>query len=459
MISCQIHHSTSGAVELVSTSKRCDVQRYIPKMPEQDDAGNFKPVTEEIEVVYTNTAQAKTDLALINKAFHYARQRAQMPGRITPATFRVQHRSSDAQLYSPILDGTATFGYFKNDRQVMRIAFTRDPYFEDATETALPCGGTTGGYTIYNHTSGGSLNYFQLTTTGLTGDMPTPVRWEITNTSTGAGEKVGDLWIGALRGATLWDGILQGESATATASASGSNVSVGTASGGSVKRITVRSFPDQAGVIPPDSYRLLDWTIDYATMTLLNGRTYKPFLKMSGTLPSDCQFWLALDFLEHDPVELNTALANSVAPMTPMPPMRLPAQSVIAGSADAGFAATVSLYGRKMTTGNATNVDVDYVQFVPTDQLRYLRDVGELGAAPNYTIHDDPYTGIAFTRTNDVTPRRQATWAPLASPIMVYPGETCHVHMVHQFKVGSGPNFNARTLSVKAFAKSRRLVI
>jgi hypothetical protein len=443
----------STTTSLESTARSSRVVKYIPELPGVNDAGQYQDVTETVEVQFKNQATAESDMRTLNLAFANARMKARQPFRLQSVVFKVQFTASSPLVESPILNGAARFTKFTPGEQILEVVFTRRYYFQDVTETALPCGGTTSGLTVYNYTNGGNSNHFLLSTSVLGGDLPVPVRWEVQVNTIGAGEIVEHLRLGAFRSISgSFPLMFEGESGTLHPSGSGSNQVVSGTSGGSVKRTSVISFIDQAGAIPLTSYNILNWTVSAADASAINGRSVRPVVRVSGTPPADVQMWVQSSTASSayasigDYVSLNTS--SDAGNIIEFPAIEVPPRSVLSTGADTAAPVTLSLYARKMSTA-AANIDIDFLQLMPTDGWRKII----ANCATGLTIHDDPYNGFQFTRTGG----GQRTGIPAyGAPVEVMPNETVYVTLSTRT---TAPTvlFSTRNLTVKAYAKSRRL--
>lgn len=449
----QVYDSfTNMTVLLESASKKCTIVRYIPEIPQLDESGKYQPVTETVEVQYKDSAYARSDLFVLNRAFENAKAQARQTFRRGRVVLQAQFLSSTSLVESRIIAGAARFTKFTNSEQILQVVFTRVPYFQDVNETSIPCGGTTAGLTIRNYHSGGNINHFALDTTYIGGELPTQIRWEVTVNTLGAGEVVGTAFIGVFRGISGSTPLMyEGEAGTLHASGSGSNQAVSGAAGGSVKRTQVLSFVDANGVIPITSWNILNWTVSASDVSALNGRSVKPLVRISGTPPSDVQMWIASNSAGSayasisDYVSINTI--TDAGNIVELPSIQVPPRSVLSTGADTAAAVTLSLYARKMSTG-AANIDIDFLQLMPTDCHRKL-----LPDCPSASsINDDPYLEYQYIRTGGGA---RTPCVAYGAPTEVMPGET--VYATISTRAISTTNFDTRTLTVKAFAKSRRL--
>lgn len=445
----------STTTSLESTARSSRVVKYIPETPGIDEAGQYQDVTETVLVQFKNQTNAEADMRTINRAFGNARMKSRQPYRRGAVTFKVQFTSSSALVESPILNGIARFTKFTPGEQLLELVFTRRYYFENVTETAVPCGGTTSGLNVYNYTNGGNSNHFQIDTTVIGGDLPTAIRWEVVVNTVGVGEYVEHLRIGAFRSISgSFPLMFEGESGTLHPSGSGSNQSETGASGGSVKRTSVISFVDQAGVIPLTSYNILNWTISAADSSAINGRSVRPVIRIGSTLPADVQMWVVSSTANFAYSSIGDYVALNVISdggnIIEFPAIEVPPRSVLTTGSDTAAPVTLALYARKMSAGSA-NIDIDFLQLMPTDGWRKMIPIC---TAAN-TVHDDPYNGFQFTRSAGA----QRTGIPAyGAPIEVMPNETVYA-TISSRTTSPTTLFNFRTFTVKAFAKARRLAL
>jgi hypothetical protein len=427
--------------------------RYIPATPQLDEQGNLRPVAEQMVVKYgvdvsspsakaAGEAAARAVVRNLNRIFtsaQLARKRRSKKGR---AAVRFQVRSTDPEYYSEIHSGSAVFSSFESTYYEITVTLIRDPHLTATLGVDLAINGVTSGVTFTN----GAGNSYSLDASTLAGDLPSPVMLEMVSNLPG-GVETSEVFAGIHIGPSTWSGKLEAEAGTQPSGATSPVTAVTGASGNSVRRCDVLSYPDQGGTIPVSRYKIVEWTISPADVAAIDGRRMKPFVRLGTQLgTSDVQFAV------NDEVRYVTAPTTKY--WVELPSIPVPRQSVIGSSSDNGEDFTITLYGRRMSTGNYV-ADIDFICLVPVDSNRRYKSVG---FASNQTLWDDPYEDVVYVRTTDTPARRRSTALAIGNPMMVYPGESHRLTIVHDGTMGIGAAWrDAKTLTVRAYAYPRRV--
>lgn len=293
-----------------------------------------------------------------------------------------------------------------------------------------------GGVTIYNHTISTQANWFQVAASQVQGEVPTPVRLELKNT-TGAPQFYRNYHIGnhvVPSGATIPAMYLQGEAAR---SGLGTNVANAQSSGG----YYIQKILNGTG--------LLVWDLSSSRVQGMLGRRYKVFLRTPG------YSGVAYVRPQIRDVDGLTILWEGDERILPTPQLQLldlgRAMPVPPGGAGAWAGLTFVLSIR--TEGSAT-VNVDFVQFVPTTSYRHLvQRATEVDT--DGIVYDDSDQNRAWWVSTDGL--QYDVFRADQSLLKIYPGITNRFFLLQDKTTGSMTVTD--TFQVRAFYRPCRLVV
>lgn len=412
--------------------------------------GAWQPVTESAEVNLRGTATAiRATVSSIARLLQQADDR-QKTG-VGPRVF-VNYKPVDADstaYRAEVLEGgrpvwSTNPGLRRlgdtNPTVQIAVIWTRAPGWDGAeTEISISANGqaaATGGRTVYNNPANG--NWVQMAAAQVAGDMPTPVRIQLTNTTGGAiyYNKL-FLAVNSFSDPANLVHYLQAEAATgapvvandATCSGSGSNwLSIG-APGGPTFLYTLPAADLQrtrgrrfrllgrfSGIVGNDLYVKPSIRDAAGTVTLWTGDEMSCGLD-SGTLVGTWR-----DF-----------------GVIPLPP---------GGYNSAYGALTLALTWR----GTANPVYLDVLQLSPLDSYRSIY-AATPSIANNAAIVFDGIEGMTYSVTSSAR-------APIANaynaPLMLQPNTLQRIYVLHE--TGTGAQIG-NTFSVQVYYRPRRLVV
>jgi hypothetical protein len=447
--------ATTQALNSPTTAARTVTREYKPLAPEWDsERGEWWPTVEETAVIRTDTfATARTLVTTLNQWFSGARHRQTNRARHAGVYAQYRPQTSETLYRSPIISGRAVMEQHWGPAEV-RITWTRASYWETNAESAVPW---ASGSNPQSLTMTPGSNVVALTAASISGDLPSPVRWEVYNNYNNV-SGTGDIHLAALLGSPgTWDGRLECESGTATISpGAGSNNASGGASGGSYHTVTVYSI-DAAWftTLPDDStrYARIGWDLTTSQLNTLNGRPAKPHLRFV-TRPasgSGIQIAWAVRYLGNIIYQTDWMDAYNNTPYNILegPSIHIPPKHVPLTGGDNVNGYQLVLYARKVTSSDSS-IDVDFVQLMPADGWNHWYG-GRLGYQD--TAAQDDAIEVVVTRSS--TNRSVGYYNP-HPPVFITPGETARFYLLQQ---GGTVSEIARTLQLSGYYRPRRLTV
>lgn len=322
-------------------------------------------------------------------------------------------------------------------KKVEAQLFVTTRFYWEGPETELQLStsnqsAATGGRTIKNHDDSGTGddNWVQIASSQIGGDLPTPVKLTLQNTTGGSvGYRNLFLAVNAVSDPANFAHILEGENrktgyGTVTGDANSSNGNYNAYSFTNAGEI---QWDLSSGLMQDTQgrwFRLLARFVSWSGTDIY----VKPVLKETNGLVS---LW------EGDEVKLGTSGSQFVD----LGAMPLP----VGGYQVAWGAQVLSLVVR--ATGAAT-LNLDFIQLTPLDSYRWIVQRGLL-IANSGTITDDNIEGITHAGG-------QAVYSPKTGPLFVFPGVTQRVLVLQD--TGSASNIT-QTFSVRAYIRERRLSV
>ena len=368
--------------------------------------------TQRAVIVQTTVATARSNIASVNRLIEKAR-RALALGTSERVYVEVRTQTSDTYYRSVLFDGAITpdteaFSavYYGNDYLKFEITFTHAPWWEGA-DTQIAISNTNGsnntaGLTVENHYDVGSgiQNSFTVAAGVTTGDAPSNVRLELTNTS---GTALGYAMVGVLQNSAGWPGyyFYQGEG-YASAQSGSSTTANGAASNGNYLSLSVPG----SSVIGASS-----WTVSGAGFAVTEGRQVVPVARLfaapSQTIYGATGVSVATAGGGTEWIEISTTGRYVIFPPIAWPP-----------GANGGPYSNGSFTFNTLNTGSSTTLALDYFCLFPTDGLRQYRcsDTIVNGAV----LIDDCINGYTYV---SVSSNRTPGVITYGNPLQIMPGQ------------------------------------
>lgn len=394
---------------------------------------------EQVNVNFLSYSTGRTTVNSINTIFARARQRALTS--TGPRCFVQMAIEGEGTTWrSEITDGFVTPGDATlgsdpaSNNLYVTVGWTRMPYWEGArTQIAISnqsASNNTSGLTINSHTVSGSASaYCTIASSVITGDVPTPVEVQLTNTT---GSALGYCMYGLMLGTTGWTtpAFLQGESATYTG---GSNV------GGSGSGNSYKSAPISAG----SNY--MDWTVTDSMLSLSDGKSAVPVVAHI-SVPPACYLSGYLGGLTTDYASTNTSRLWTVLPPMMLPPARN-------GGPYASHTFEITIY---LPSGSGT-ITVDYVHFIPcTDGWREIVAAanGSNTIANGDILVDDNIEGYTYSSSSG---NRNSAYDAHGTPPMLIPGQAATLNFfLGTVSAAGGSVSTSNTVTAKLYYRPRR---
>jgi hypothetical protein len=471
---------TDGTTLLKFTGSTDDhlLLRYTPQTPDYEyvtaesslrDGGeqpvsSYRNVTETAEVAWTGTlADQRAAIQTLNRLFQVARYR-QRTGMGEPLFVEFSPEGEggyddEDNWRSEVLSGRVLVNdnyrtglQLESGQLLSQVVFTRRFYWEGA-EAQLPLTNPNGtddvaGLLVYNCQDDGDdygtrINYVDIDGDDIEGDLPAPIRLEMTNTY--ATQKMGTVWVGrnAFSDPTNLNHVIEGEDAAT----GGTSQSSGNASGGYVRRYTTTT-PDSwyegiTWALPSDlltacagNYFQLMARFETATVNLANYR-----FKVS-LLQGDAVFW------ESAPFGIDTNWSHAIRPLMAMrlPPWKPPVS---------GSAAACSLrLGLWRTAGGDDDLDVDFIHLFATDSYTMLAHVGVALDENDTLVFDSMEDNVYIDAAGGGT----GSFVRYGTLISVEPEMDQRLYFLQASNLGDYAEVD-RTMTVKAYYRPRRLAL
>lgn len=455
-------------VRILPSGGEAVLKRWTPQTPEVDtvdvagalsDGGErpvvaYRNVTEQMDVVWAGAAsEQRQRLNTLNRLFEGARHR-QRTG-VGPRVY-VEFRASDAEDWwrSEVLSGRVLVddGDLDFDLQLVTaglegaIIYTRRYYWE-GPEAGIPLSnahGTnvTNGLTVYNQApAAGEDNHADIAAGVIAGDVPAPPRIELTNSYDGAAmlSRVFVAHNVYSSPATL-PHMIEGEDGDGTTT---SVVYAGGHSGGAYL------LAEWSG---ESETEIAAWPLSAALLEACGGNYAHVMLRLYTTLAVS-GVWVRLRLKVGLAVQWDGPLMELANGQTlqdlgvvQLPPYQL-------GPGDL-YPLSLALCARTWGAG-AHEMGIDYIQLAPADGWRVLAPVTG-GVDETERLVDDMIAGVLY-KDGMAVEGRASTYAAFGAPLALVPGAAQRLYFL-QRAVGGGCEV-ARTLSVKAFYRPRRLTI
>lgn len=419
---------------------------YFPQTSQQRN-GEWQPVTEQAEVNLRGTAAAiRATVASIEMLLQAAIRRQQTGvGDSVYVTFAPL---SETAYRSEITDGRVVWSTDPGLRRLgdtnptvqVAVIWTRAPGWDgDLTQISLSANGqaaSTSARTITNNAANG--NWVQMAAAQVTGDMPTPLMLELTNTS-GSAQAYRKLFVNlnAYSDPANLVHYLQGEAVVS----GGSTSADATCSGGNLLTITATTTPT--------TYQ---WTLPQADMQRTKGRRARIVARLTGVAD---KVYIRPKVLDGGGAQVLWAGDEITVPYTstgdtlqdfgvvPLPP----------GGYGASYAAHRLGLEVRVSSG-APGLELDVMQLTMLDGYRYA-ELNSISVANGAALVLDDIEGRNYISASSV-------WTPLATsfggPMMLQPNTLQRIYALYEIAATAGVPITG-TFGAKAWYRPRRLTV
>lgn len=437
---------TDGTTTLPLSATSALLKYFVPRTPELDDAGQYEPVVESIDLLLyaASTTALQTAHNNLERMLLAARRRAAVGAG--PRIFLQYQPMNDATLWrSEVFDGDIRLGKgamtaFGQAKLPIQLVVSHAPYWEGA-RTAIPLANgngsnNTAGLTVYAHddSTAGHDNFTDIAGSAVSGVLPSPLEIQMRNT-TGAARGYSNFYIANNVFGTSIAHILEAENRTGGYG----TVSADAESSNGQKLILTGTAP------------VCTWDIPAATLQAAAGRYMRilarfPFYSETPRIyvRAAIRDYYGLVTLAEQPIETLLATNDSLIAdlgLLPLPP----------GGYSTSWAKHV-LYLSFRASSSAT-IHLDFLQLTPADEYcyRHIEQRGMTVAANDWLV-DDGIEGLQYLIEGGANHPIYTEHTP---PLHVFPGINQRLYFLHD---GISPSANW-TLSVKAFYRPRRLTI
>lgn len=438
---------TDGTTTISLSSSGCLLTHYVPSGPESDAVGGYKPVTETIEFVITDTTTAliQTKLNAIERLLLLSNQRLLAGTGAKPyLVLRAHNEATDARSeilsYRLALDDDTAVAFVQLVLGV-RLVVTRQPFWEGA-RVAIPLSNgngsnVTSGLTVVNHddATAGHDNWVNIAAANVVGSLPAPLELKLVNAS-GAPRAYAN-WYAAnnIYGQALAH-VIEGETIINGYGTVGSNAD---SSGG--------QYVTRTG----SSWLAFRWNIPSATLDLLRGRYVRMLVRFRALSASDREVkatlydYSGLSVLARSPT---TIAKNGYAYIQDCGALPLPASAP-------GAAWATHVLELAVKTPTSEEVAIDFVQLTPTEPLLYRKLIQRGFTMPvGDAVVDDGIEGLTYY-LDGATSLRYLTYVARGEPVHVWPGVDQRLLFLHD---GSGQAIDW-ALTAQAWYRPRRTLL
>lgn len=456
---------TDGTTTVTLSGTDALLRRYTPQAPDLDtvrhdralgDGGEqpvtmYRNVTEEASVALEGTlAEQRATLAAVNRLFGQARQRQRngMGDRVyvefQPVSAETWYRS-EVLAGRVMMDGDVRAGIqLAGEQLLLTLVWTRRYYWEGAL-TELVLGNDidgdyyTDGVTVRNDGDNWADIDGDYYTAGVTGDLPAPLRLDMTNSLNEATFHLAWVWIAhnVHSNPAALSHHLEAEGATG-----GTTQVQASCSGGEYQQFTWATDIEELA---------FTWELDSALLAAAAGNWFQIMARFfNPAVPHVYWYRLAL---YHETVALWQGPlaqpdANFATNTRSLGAVQLPPWLVETSSAPLDLRLYV------YNPGGGT-LNLDYLQLLPTDSFAVLRQVG-YPVRYGETLVWDGTEDRLYTLTSE---GRAGNFTRLGSPaVMLEPGRDQRLYFLQHTWMANTAEVN-RTLDVRAYYRPRRLVL
>lgn len=351
---------------------------------------------------------ARTKINQVNRIFARARERATTG--TGPRCFAYINIDSEGTYRSELLDGKVDIGdeSLGSDKAGGRveaaIMFRRVPYWEGAVAqlaiSNVNGSSNTSGLAVDNHSVSGSKSaWFSVSGSAIGGDVPAPVRVEMTNTS---GTALGYLQYGLINGTTSWNhnAWLQGESATT--GSGGTNTSFADASSGNYLSHVIGANT---------TTNFARWTITNSLLSLSDGKPVVPVARLVDAPTLEyMRIYCAGMYTEY--ASTTSTRYFVVMPSLPFPPRTMN------GGTYADHTLEINYWN---PNGSSDTVKLDFLALIPAgDGWREVISVGGNNYISNgHTLVDDGIEQLTYSLSGS---NRQTAYSAAGKWPLLIPG-------------------------------------
>lgn len=299
----------------------------------------------------------------------------------------------------------------------------------------------TSGVTVWNHDDSGTdhNNYLDIAAAEVTGDLPAPLRLEITNW-TNSTNRANNVFVAhnVLSDPANFSHMLEAEAASG-----GTTTADTTCSNDSRKALSWTNTAES---------ELLTWTLSTAVLNACRGNYFR-LLARFATTPAYTDLWVRvrIKFSLTTIWEGPQVLLNNVYNLQDLGVLQLPPYLVGAGDI---YPLNLVLYGQRNVSGTHS-LSLDFVQLSPLDGWRKFSPRG-YGLAYGVRLVDDGIEGQTYTE-GWATAGKTGHYIGSGERIMVWPNARQRLYFLHDGI--SGVAAIDRTLRVQGFYRPRRLTI
>lgn len=338
-------------------------------------------------------------------------------------------------------------GGLSGTAMLARLEFTRKPYWEGA-EAELPLsnanGSGTGGRTIWNHNDGGTghNNYLQIAAADVLGDLPAPIRLELTSVAVDGLSYQSEFFVyhNVDSNPASLTHIVEGESA----SSGGSTVSDANSSNGQYQSL---SWSVQTET------KLAEWTLSTALISACAGGQFALIARLTEGFASSLGLYVRFRLVTGD--LYNTIWAGNLAlvdgSLVVVDTVRLPPYLFNQGSQKP---IRLEMYGLRQAAGTHT-IKLDFIQLSPINDggWRRARSI-ERGVYQTEKFVDDGIDGHVYRV--DTGSLKIGEFAAYGDGVKLIPNRLQRLYILSQ----QGTNMRiAQTFSARAYYRPRRGVI
>lgn len=437
---------TDGTSTLPLSTTSAMLQHYVPQTPRLDDAGQFQPVSETVDLLLYGANVAAVETALNNlEAMRLTARRRRVSG-VGPRVF-LQYQPiggalgrSEVREMEVRLGRNAMTGYGQA-KLTVTLLVERVPWWDEGRVQIPLANGNgsnnTAGLTVWmrDDATAGQDNYADIAAGAVAGVLPAPLELHLRNLSGGA-RTYDHFYVANNFFAPNLAHILEGENRN---NGAGTVVANSGCSNGNYLRLTGTNM-------------YATWALPAATLVATAGRYLRLMARFASYTPTSPKIYARAEIrdyyglvtLARTPYEVALGPEDgNIADLglLPLPP----------GGYSSGWAQnTLALFFR---CESAAAVELDFLQLTPADELCY-RHIEQRGmsVAANDWIVDDGSEGLQYLIEGGAN---HPIFTEHTPPLHVFPGVAQRLYFLHD-----GPDTSANwKLGVKAFYRPRRLTI
>lgn len=418
---------------------------YYPETTNLDEH-----VTESIDVRINGTyATIQAKLRDINRMLVYASE-----NKIGPLGVWLEFAYNDSddlwrsRVYGGLIDydGKMSF-YLKRSQLKIGLILERDGFWE-GPEVQIPLTNGNGinnttGLNVYNCNDGAGIspniqhNYIEIAESAILGDLPAPIRLEMTNQYDST-SRLYTIWLGHNVRSTpnLFQHMIEGESA----SYGGTDVVNAGYSAGKSRTFT---WTDDTQVI------IARWALDTAFLNRANKRWFKVLAGFTAGISADIRLQCKITFPSGTPLTVvasSQEIVTTTSKIQEIAELQIPPWLLSIGDL---APVDLTLYAKKTGGGS---VSIDYLQITPVDGYRVLMPRG-YGAAYQVRVVDDGINEQIWT-DGWSGGGKTGHYTAVGQKLKLIPGKLQRFYFLQISDTGY--NTIDRLLNIKAYYRPRR---